>query len=68
MLNSNEPEEDKYNFKTKHFYKVNYIYKNELECVFEPWKIENEKNLNNWYKYLSVLMHLNYNQNSEQFI
>ena len=68
MSSSNEYEEDKYDFRVEHFYKVKCICEGEPECVFESWKIESEKDLNNWYKYLSVLVHSNHNQNSEQFI
>ena len=66
MLSSNESEEDKHDFRAECFYKVKHIYESGLQCVFESWKIESEKDLNNWYKYLSVLMHSNHNQNSEQ--
>ena len=67
MLNSNKSEKSKCNFKAEYFYKIKHICESEPQCVFESWKIKSEKNLNNWYKYLSVFMHSNYNQNSEQF-
>ena len=46
MLSSNESEND-HDFEKEHSYKVNHICEGELQCVFEPWDIENWKQLKN---------------------
>ena len=46
---------------------MKHICEGKSQCVFKSWKIESEKDLNNWYKYLSMLIHSDHNQNSEQF-
>ena len=47
MSSSDESEEDKHDFRAEHPYKVKHICEGGLQCVFEPWKIESEKDLNN---------------------
>ena len=66
MSSSDESEEDERDFGAERPYEVKRICEGGPQCVFEPWKIESEKDLNNWYKYLSVLVHPDHNQNSEQ--